>query len=187
MASKKTQEGFDFLVSALKANKDAEYADLKKKADEKGLKVFPIMFGRAKTVLGLIKAKPRGSAKAAKTGAKKAGKKARKGPAPKRGRPAGGGASKSDRIRELLRAGEAPVAIAKKVGCTTGLVYNVKNSMGRGSGRATLRRGPGRPPKAARSAEGLGGIIEALQQSDRERGQLLRALEQIRGIVEGLE
>ena len=48
MASLKQQSpAMAFLVDALKKNHKASYAELKAKADEKKLKLFPIMFGRA--------------------------------------------------------------------------------------------------------------------------------------------
>lgn len=55
-AKKKNTEGFAFLVDALQKNRDAVYADVKAAAEKKGLVVHPIMFGRAKLKLGLVKA-----------------------------------------------------------------------------------------------------------------------------------
>lgn len=185
MADKKTQAGFEFLVAALKANKDAPYAELREKAESKGHTVFPIMYGRAKAVLGLVKSKPRA------TKASKAAKKAEKGKAPKaqaapkRGRPLGGGDSKSGRIRELLKSGMTAADIAKRVGCTVGLVYNVKSSMGK---TGAPKRGPGRPRKvvsasAGAVASGLEGVIEALKSGERQRAELTRALDRIRAVL----
>ncbi len=37
----------EFLVDALKKNPKAAYADIKAKAEEKNLKLFPVMFGLA--------------------------------------------------------------------------------------------------------------------------------------------
>src|SRR5688572_3970922 len=120
VAAKKTAAGFEFLLEALKADKGAQYSDLKQKAEEKGLTVYPIMFGRAKAMLGLVKSAERGeSKKAAKRAKASPGKR---GP----GRPRGGGESKSGRIRELLKSGMSAAEIAKKVGSTVGLVYTVK-------------------------------------------------------------
>ncbi|GAB4147760.1 MAG: hypothetical protein Fur0037_16030 [Planctomycetota bacterium] len=63
-ARKDGNPAFDFIVSKLKANKDISYADVKAAADKKKLKIFPIMFGRAKVLLGYVKASPRGKGKA---------------------------------------------------------------------------------------------------------------------------
>ena len=83
MAAKKTKPGYDFLYEALKGDKNAVYADVAAAAAKKGLTVYPIMWGRAKAALGLVKSKPRGQGKAAKAKAAKAISQAR--PAGKRG------------------------------------------------------------------------------------------------------
>src|SRR5687768_10035023 len=73
MAAQKPQSpAMEFLVDALKRNPKAVYADLKAKADEKKLKVFPIMFGRAQTLTGIVKMPKRWQGKAAKARAAKA-------------------------------------------------------------------------------------------------------------------
>ncbi len=63
----------EFLVANLKRNKNAVYGDLLKVARKRGLTIYPVMFGRAKVVLGMVKAKPRVSKKAAKKTAAKRG------------------------------------------------------------------------------------------------------------------
>ena len=188
MASKKTQSPMDFLVSALKRNPEAVYADLKAKADEKKLPVYPIMFGRAKALLGLVKSAKRGTGKAAKAAAARA-----RGGAGKPGRKADA-SSKSGQIRALLGSDMSAAEIAKKVGCTTGLVYNIKSTMGKAGKRGAQRprgtRGPGRPRKAAASAasasaslNGLDGILAAVKSSERHRTQMRAALERIQAVV----
>jgi hypothetical protein len=171
MSTKKSNPAMDFLVAELKKNKKAPYADIKAKADEKKLSLYPIMFGRAQALLGIVKSAKRGTGKFAKANRAKAGK---------RGRPSGGGSSKSDKIRELLRTGMSAADIAKKVGCTTGLVYNVKSTMGK-----TAKRGPGRPRKATADASlnGIDGILAAVQNSQRERTQMRAALEKIQSVI----
>ena len=100
----------------------------------------------------------------------------------RRGRPAGStvGGSKSDKIRELLKTGMPAGAIAKQVGATTGLVYNVKSRM---SGTGAARR-TGRPQKSgsakAPGANGLEQLVTAVQAADRER-----VLETLRSAAEG--
>jgi hypothetical protein len=64
-AKKNTAEGYAFLVGELKKNKNAAYADLKARADRKGLAVYPIMFGRAQAALGLVSSRKAGGRKAA--------------------------------------------------------------------------------------------------------------------------
>ena len=70
MAAKKTNPGFDFIVAALKKNPKATYKDIAAAAAKKKLKVFPIMFGRAQAMLGIVKQAKRGKGKAAKAKAK---------------------------------------------------------------------------------------------------------------------
>ena len=76
----------DFIVTALKKNKAMSYGDLKAAADKKRLTVYPIMYGRAKALLGLVKSAPRGQGKAKRAAAARlAAGTAKRGP----GRPRG--------------------------------------------------------------------------------------------------
>ncbi len=96
--------------------------------------------------------------------------------------------SKSGQIRTLLQSGMSAGDIAKKLGCTPSLVYNVKARVG-----GAKKRGPGRPPKANASAksggraaapiDGIAGILEAVRNSERERAQLRSALEKMQAIL----
>ena len=70
----------DFIVEQLKKNRKAGYAEIKSAADAKKLKVFPIMFGRAQALLGIVKSRPRGQGKAAAAAAAASGAPARRGP-----------------------------------------------------------------------------------------------------------
>ena len=184
MAAKKAPSpAMEFLVSALKANRKASYADIKAKADEKKLKLFPIMFGRAQLLLGIVKGAKRGTGRFAKASA------AKRGAAPKpstgtgrRGRQPDAN-SKSGQIRELLKTSMSVSDIAKKLRCTPALVYNVKARAGGGG----AKRGPGRPPKAMAGAgpslNGIAGILDAVKNSERERASLRAALERVQGIL----
>lgn len=93
--------------------------------------------------------------------------------------------SKSGQIRELLKTDMSVGDIAKKLGCTPALVYNVK---ARAAGGGKRKRGPGRPPKAKTTAtpsglDGIAGILDAVKNSERERTQLRGALEKIQAIL----
>jgi transposase len=98
--------------------------------------------------------------------------------------------SKSAQVRALLATGMDTAAIAKKVGCSTNLVYVVKSGMGGTKGKRgrPTKRGPGRPRKATADASlnGLEGILAAVQNSSRERAQLRAALEKIQSVIEGV-
>jgi len=124
-------------------------------------------------VLGLVKSAKRGQGKAAKATIKT--------PA-KRGRPAGGG-SKTKSVQALLGTGLSAADIAKQVGCTVGLVYNVKSKSG------AVRRGPGRPRKSSggtqlASFDSLEAIVRAVNSSGAESARMRKAIERIRVIVD---
>jgi hypothetical protein len=72
MADKKSNPAMEFLLEVLRTNKDAVYKDAAEAAVKKKLKVFPIMWGKAKVILGYVKAAPRGQGKQAKAKAKAA-------------------------------------------------------------------------------------------------------------------
>ena len=58
-------DAFDFLVSELRRDGTLAYGELRAACEQRGWKIAPIMYGRAKAVLGLVPVKPRGSGKAA--------------------------------------------------------------------------------------------------------------------------
>lgn len=59
----KRKPGFEFLVTSLRADSTLSYQDLRAQAEERGLKIAPIMYGRAKALLGLVPVRPRGQGK----------------------------------------------------------------------------------------------------------------------------
>jgi len=181
--TKPQSPAMEFLLSALEKNRKATYGELKAKADEKKLKVFPIMYGRAQALLGIVKSAKRGTGKTAMKASGGGGASA--GGAGRRGRQPDA-SSKSGQIRELLQTGMSATDIAKKVKCTPALVYNVKARMG-GSGGGSApaaKRGPGRPPKAATpTLDGIEGILATVRNADRERAQLRSALEKIQSLI----
>lgn len=83
MAAKKSNPAMDFIVESLKSNKGVSYGEIKAAADKKKLAVYPIMFGRAQALLGIVKQAKRGQGKMAKAKAKAAA--VASGAAPKRG------------------------------------------------------------------------------------------------------
>jgi hypothetical protein len=87
--------------------------------------------------------------------------------------------SKSARVRELLARGLGAGDIARQVGCTVGLVYNVKSRMG-----DAPKRGPGRPPKARTPATvGIDDFIESIRRGEKERERLRAALQRVAALV----
>lgn len=91
--------------------------------------------------------------------------------------------SKSGQIRALLTTSMSVADIAKKIGCSANLVYNVK-----ARAEKPAKRGPGRPPKATAAPamagfDGIAGIVAAVQASERERAKLRTALERIQSVL----
>jgi hypothetical protein len=92
MATKKTTpDAMKLIVAALQKKNDASYADVRKNAEAKGLTIYPILYGRAQALLGLVPMAARGEGKSKKAAAKRAAKQATpsaapaSGAAPKRG------------------------------------------------------------------------------------------------------
>lgn len=57
-------DAFDFLVSELRRDGSLAYGELRAACEQRGWKIAPIMYGRAKAMLGLVPVKPRGPRKA---------------------------------------------------------------------------------------------------------------------------
>lgn len=62
---RKGSAAFDFLVQELRREPNLLYAELRERCEARGWKIAPIMYGRAKAVLGLVPVKPRGTGKRA--------------------------------------------------------------------------------------------------------------------------
>ena len=156
MASK-NHTAMDLILSQLKRNKEVAYADVKAAAQKKGLVVWPIMYGRAKGLLGLVPIAPRGEGKIKR-------RKKEIARQPNRSRTDG---SKSDRVQELLGSGMTAAEIGKKVGCSVNLVYAVRAKTGvRSTG---TKRAPGRPRKQPTSTDSLGEFVTTFRAIEKER------------------
>lgn len=76
MAAKETSPNLEFAVAQLKKNPKIPFADLKAAAEKRGLKMMPIIYGRAKLALGLAKpggARGRVNGRAPRAGARASG------------------------------------------------------------------------------------------------------------------
>lgn len=58
--ARKGSVAFEFLLQELRREPAIVYADLRRRAEAQGHTIAPIMYGRAKAVLGLVPVKPRG-------------------------------------------------------------------------------------------------------------------------------
>jgi len=172
MAAKK-QTPMDFIVARLKKNPDIEYAKLKQAADKKKLAIFPIMFGRAKLMLGLTKPKKKKRA-ASKKPARATHTSGKAG----RGRPRSAGASKSARVRELLESGMSTAQIVKRVGCSPNLVYVVKSNSG-GKPRRNAQ------PTTRGTTLDVDAALRSFKELEAERDRLRATVEKVNRILAG--
>ena len=69
MANEAGSPVMDLVVKALEKDRKATFADVKAAAEKKGLTVYPITYGRAKALLGLVPSAKRGEGKAARASA----------------------------------------------------------------------------------------------------------------------
>lgn len=95
--------------------------------------------------------------------------------------------SKSGQIRTLLGSGMTAAEIAKKVGCTVALVYNIKSKAAGGSKPKAAKTGrkAGRKGTAANLDGGdLSTILAAVKNAEQERMQMRAALEKISAIID---
>ena len=124
MATKKKPSPMDLIVAALKRNKNIAYADVKAAADKKKLVIHPIMYGRAKLLLGLVKpGKKKVAKKAAKRGpGRPKGSKNKRGP----GRPKKTAGRRPGRPKKAARRGR-PRKVVSAVDALQGLMTTLRD------------------------------------------------------------
>lgn len=66
MAAEKTPS-FEFVTNYLTRHPSAPYADVKAAAEQSGYTIYPIVYGRAQALLGIVKTKARGEASTARS------------------------------------------------------------------------------------------------------------------------
>ena len=98
-----SKPGYDFIVRKLEKDKNAVYGDIAKAAEKAGHKIYPVMFGRAKAALGLVKVSARGQGKA--SAAKTTG--VRRGPGRPRKVVAGSNGSALSTVIQTMREQES--------------------------------------------------------------------------------
>lgn len=157
---------FDVIMSQLKANPDVSFADVRNAAKKKGHTVYPISYGRAKLLLGLVKSKKGGKRKAAAA-------------APKRGP----GRPRKDEGAPIVKRGPGRPRKDESM-------VQVKRGPGRprkDGGMPIAKRGPGRPRKVAVETNGLNGsVLDQVQSVVQERDRLRSILAQLRQTLDSL-
>lgn len=129
-AQKQGSPNLEFAVAQLKKNPKLEFGKLKAAADKKGLKMMPIIFGRAKLALGLSKA---GSSKRGRKASRAASSGTARGGSSRNG--SNGNGSTINGIQQLVDAVRRTEALQQALQEIRTILDNVE----------TPRRGPGRP------------------------------------------
>ena len=65
MADKQPNPSFAFVTDYLTKNPTASFAEVRDAAARRNFKIYPIVYGRAQAMLGLVESKPRGQGKMA--------------------------------------------------------------------------------------------------------------------------
>ena len=143
-----------FTIEQLQKDKKISFADLRAAATKKGLVIYPITYGRAKALLGLVPMAKYGQSKKARAKAAQSG-------APKRGP----GRPKT----------HAPAAVVKR-----GPGRPPKNAS---FSTFAPKRGPGRPRKQINPLDTLETLIGAMKAGVQASATYRRALEQVHQIV----
>ena len=91
--------------------------------------------------------------------------------------------SKSGKIRKLLETDMTAAEIAKKVGCTVALVYNLT---AKATGGTSSKKKRGRKPAALGSSDNsdLSAILTAVKNAEKERTQMRTTLEKISSLID---
>ncbi len=71
-AKKKPSKAYEFAIARLKRNPKLDYATLKAAAAKERIKLFPVVYGRAQAILGIVPIAKRGQGRVAKAKAKRA-------------------------------------------------------------------------------------------------------------------
>lgn len=143
-----------FTVDALKKDKKAAFADVRDAAKKKGLTLYPISYGRAKALLGLVKTSKRGTGRFARAKAAAAGGEVKRGP----GRPRKDGSPPMKRGPGRPRKDSYATSFAPK-------------------------RGPGRPRKAVDPMDTLNSLVSAMRQGASSAETYRRTLEKVYEVV----
>ena len=109
-----SKAGYDLVVKMLERDKNVDYATVKAAADKKGLSIYPIVYGRAKAALGLVKVSKRGEAKARREAAKRSGAKRGTG-RPRKGTSSDGIQAIIDQIKSTERERDRAIATLTKI------------------------------------------------------------------------
>ena len=152
----KKRSAIEFVKHKLSLNPEASYADIKAMARFEGVPVYPVVYGRAKALLGLVPTAPYGSK--SKTRQRKVEEKA---------------------AREKAQVVEPPTEIPAP---TRSMPVDPRN----GDSEVATRTVRARAIAASEAAEDLGslaGMLKNLKQAVEERDRYEAALRRIAGLI----
>jgi hypothetical protein len=174
---RKKQSAIEFAKEKLNLNPEASYADIKAQAKFEGIPIFPVVYGRAKALLGLVPTAPYGSKS-----------KARKQAALEKAELA----AQEDRAAKAAAAAAAASTAAgtPNAGTTNAGTTNAGTTDAGTNGNGNGNGGSSRTSraKALDPAAGLEAMIEdlrtAVQERDRYRAVLEKITEMIRAEID---
>jgi hypothetical protein len=150
---RKKQSAIEFAKEKLGLNPEASYAEIKAQARFEGIPIFPVVYGRAKALLGLVPTAPYGSKS-----------KARKQAA----------LEKAEKAAEEARAKAAEAAVEKAAVTTT---------HGNGNGESTRANRARAAASRDDAATGLESMIEDLRTAVKERDRYHAVLQKITDLI----
>jgi hypothetical protein len=169
---RKKQSAIEFAKEKLNLNPEASYADIKAQAKFEGIPIFPVVYGRAKALLGLVPTAPYGSKS-----------KARKQAALEK-------AELAAQEARAAKAAAAAAAVAPNAGTPNAGTPNAGTPNAGTNGNGNGNGGSSRTSraKALDPAAGLEAMIEdlrtAVQERDRYRAVLEKITEMIRAEID---
>jgi transposase-like protein len=203
--SPKKPNPIEFVKALLEKDPKIEYAKVKARADKAKVTIYPVIFGRAKALLGLVKISPYGTGKTAQKNAERKSRAMEVEPGknltvtsirppakPKGGRRKYTDEYKAKVVLYIQQTGEGIVSVSRKIDVNKSLVQKWVTKHGGLKGDGTARCGPNRPvgrPRGSknknRSAFGnaVSSFTEALRELQKERDAALKLVAKMRRVV----
>ena len=175
--AKEASPSFAFITDYLRANKKAPFAEVRDAAAKKGHAIYPVSYGKAQAMLGIVKMSKRGEGKAAR--ATKAKAAARGGAAGENGTPRRG-PGRPRKVEAGAAGGAGAGGPRRGPGRPRKNAATAPSGNGRRRGARAFGRAAGTGNGTTAALDSIAAEIRALAQ---ERDQLRRTLEKLRELV----
>lgn len=192
---KPTTTLMEFVLGELRTNPELTFAELKARANLHRIKVYPVSYGRAKALLGLVPTRPRAPRKP-KESERPSAAAAPAAPTPTPARAAGRpmGARMQWLLQRLQATPDTGFPDLRAAAAAAGFVVTPQ-IVSLAKGRLGLRQRRGsRPPRAesapaatASQAFDLDSLVATIREIEAERNRLRAALTQIAAILAALD